>query len=653
MKKILSIILATAMLISLMPAVFAADTEAETGIKVVYDFTNELISENKMTSYQYISKGESKTGYKMQGTTLNYDSTSGFWEYMCNSNDDDQLQTTASYIRPYPAGNCLRATVYGRAHIETEKAAWIAFSIYVPKTGVYDLDIKVNYRNKTQPYVSAYIFKSASVSSVDGKLIDQVKAGLTELNVLSTGKVDTTSGNEETLSLGEDVKLDEGEHYFVYNPISPLEDFGVSSYMDLLSLTLTEDGTGEALVPIISSLTATENEGVTTVEAKAMLMSDAVTSVEDATITYSVAADDEALASVDESTGVVTGLADGTATIIATATKDGLSSSKSIEVAVTAPAAEPEEDEALTEAFKPEGSDVTAYAPSVDAVTTVTGTSATAQTDGSYKMVAPETDGNGNEFLYWAKGLSLNKRIVSLEREFTYTPAGGDRNYLIPVYAPESATGNEYYNANGQLIDCAAKAPALPSMAGYGKASEWVQYEDTNIYVAEYDNKTQPDAVEVTVNGTKNTVPYGTDVICTAADKDTDNKPFKCWTKSGINGKEEIVSCDKSYTFKAWETCTVTAIYEEHTYTGAKMKIIIDSFTAGEETGVMAEFIGFGSNVVEKGIMFGTQKIAMTKHGAQFTVTADKNGTYKGYAIVKNTDNSYTLITDGSYEHTK
>lgn len=645
MKKVLSIILATAMLISLIPAVFAADTEAETGIKIVYDFTDEDVINDKLPK----KTGETTATYQLDPTVFTYDTTNGFWEYAEDSNVNPLIQSRLdSGVRINTTYHSFQ--VVGGA---TTGAYWVAFKIYVPKTGTYALDTTVNYANtKSNIFVNAFIFKPETVASAGDTIKEKILAGMTDNNKKNSENFPATStaNTDKTLVFTEPMPLEKGEYYFVFNPTGTN---GVASYMRLFSLTLTEDGTGEALVPMISSLDATTEAGVTTVEAKAMLMSDAVTSAEDAVITYAVADDDATLASVNESTGVVTGLADGTATIIATATKDGLSSSKSIEVAVTAPAAEPEEDEALTEAFKPEGSDVTAYAPSVDAVTTVTGTSATAQTDGSYKMVAPETDGNGNEFLYWAKGLSLNKRIVSLEREFTYTPAGGDRNYLIPVYAPESATGNEYYNANGQLIDCAAKAPALPSMAGYGKASEWVQYEDTNIYVAEYDNKTQPDTVEVTVNGTKNTVPYGTDVICTAADKDADNKPFKCWTKTGINGKEEIVSCDKSYTFKAWETCTVTAIYEEHTYTGAKMKIIIDSFTAGEETGVMAEFIGFGSNVVEKGIMFGTQKIAMTKHGAQFTVTADKNGTYKGYAIVKNTDNSYTLITDGSYEHTK
>ncbi|MBQ2741628.1 MAG: hypothetical protein IJF32_02370, partial [Oscillospiraceae bacterium] len=101
-----------------------------------------------------------------------------------------------------------------------------------------------------------------------------------------------------------------------------------------------------------------------------------------------------------------------------------------------------------------------------------------------------------------------------------------------------------------------------------------------------------------------------------------------------------------------WESCTVTAVYDEYNYEGNTMKIVIDTFTAGNETGVMAEFIGL-SDAVEKGIMFTdsnseTTKISMTTADNQFTVLADAAGTYAGYAILKSGE-VYNLITDGSY----
>ena len=67
----------------------------------------------------------------------------------------------------------------------------------------------------------------------------------------------------------------------------------------------------------------------------------------------------------------------------------------------------------------------------------------------------------------------------------------------------------------------------------------------------------------------------------------------------------------------------------------------------------MAEFIGFGNNVVEKGIMFTdttkTRNIAMTTGSSQFVIVPDEAGTYKGYAIVEDSDGAQTLVTDGEY----
>ncbi|MBR2180760.1 MAG: hypothetical protein IJ949_02595, partial [Oscillospiraceae bacterium] len=201
--------------------------------------------------------------------------------------------------------------------------------------------------------------------------------------------------------------------------------------------------------------------------------------------------------------------------------------------------------------------------------------------------------------------------------------------------------------------------PALPSMAGYDSALSWKQYngdaevtvgsditpEGTMIFVAQYESE-KPINVTVTVKGGNGTatVPYGEVVTCTPNTSEGELK----WWKKEINGVSEIVSIDETYSFRAWETCTVTAEYADAKpeYTGNKMKIILDTFNAGSEKAVMAEFIGFDDNTVEKGIMLGTTKIAMTKPGNQFTVTGEVDDTFKGYAIVKDGE-TYNLIVDG------
>ncbi|MBQ7118832.1 MAG: hypothetical protein IJO09_01330 [Oscillospiraceae bacterium] len=304
------------------------------------------------------------------------------------------------------------------------------------------------------------------------------------------------------------------------------------------------------------------------------------------------------------------------------------------------------EDAALTDAFKVTTEDLTDYAaPSVVSVT-VDGKVIAAEknADNSYNVEAPEENTAGEAFLYWAKGLNKDRRILSFSNKLeNYVPDESGANILIAVYDGNGPETAEYYNANGQLI-AKGEEPEKPSMAGYGTASDWAQYEDKNIYVAEYAVEEPAKDIEVTVingDGT-DTYAYGDTVTCIA---DTAKDNFKCWTKSDINGNTEIVSVDRTYSFKAWEKCTVTAIYEDYNYNGATAKIILDTFTAGKETAIMAEFIGF-TDVIEKGIMCGTNKIAMTKPGNQFTVIADEATTYVGYAILQDGD-GFAIVTDG------
>lgn len=271
-----------------------------------------------------------------------------------------------------------------------------------------------------------------------------------------------------------------------------------------------------------------------------------------------------------------------------------------------------------------------------------------------YTYTAPEKE--GKNFLYWAKGASEDKIIVSYKKELTYKPSEG-QNYLIAVYEDKenAAPKAEFYNANGDRIATADSVvfPARPTLAGYGAAEGWTCYNNgkfyngtetdielsgTMIFVAKY--KENPDKVQV--NGKDYS--YGELVSLTA--EDVSGKVFKGWKKNG-----EIVSVSKTYNFYAYKTCTVEAVYadEAPNFSGKFIKILIDTFSAGNDTSVMAEFIGL-SDAVEKGIIVnGAYKIPMKSDASQFTVNADVDGTYEGYAIVKD-GSSYNQVKDGSIE---
>ncbi len=381
-------------------------------------------------------------------------------------------------------------------------------------------------------------------------------------------------------------------------------------------------------------------------------------------VTYSVEEGGKDFIDIDPESGVITAKNPGPATVVATV------GNKTYTTTVTVNAPAPAEDPGLTDAFSPDDTEtveavvytdkVTAL-PYVDGAEVADGVTATATqlSDGTYRM-STSTANKDNTFLYWAKGLDGGaKRVVSREESFIYTPTGNVVNYLIAVYEKNGATSPkaEFYNANGLLYGKVETAtgttPELPSMAGYGAASCWVAEDgttyagnvpitvnETMMLIAKYDDPSTD--ITITTDGCttdKTKYAYGDIVTCTPNGTGT----FYAWEKDG-----EIVSIDsEEYRFSAWENCTVKAIYKEHTpITSVARKIIIDVF--GSNNNVMAEFIGF-DDAVEKGIILGTTKIAMTSKKSQFTVELGDATSAKGYAVIKNSDGTYTEYTDGSY----
>ncbi len=496
------------------------------------------------------------------------------------------------------------------------KAPEIA-AFYKPAVTVWGNEGTANARS-IKMYISKPAKEEDGVNYYDGaNLVYSGASGSYENTTLTANKAIYAGSNEAIVSA---FWSSNSKQRFRYLALDPILDPQLTIAADK-----TELGTSE-----IANITSTK---VSSTDVEPM-------DVANGFVEYKSSDVNVATVSAD---GVVTAVSAGNAKIWAE-TSDGKVKSNEVIVTVSAPAA-PEEDEELKAAFDAKTEAANTYVEStVTGLTDDSTITAKKNSNGTFSLTAPETK-NDAKFLYWAKGMSKNKKIVSFSNVLSdYMPEENGKNYLIAVYEDDISETAEYYNANGQRIATGTE-PALPSMAGYGKASGWAKFGETNIYVAEYGNKTTPDNVTVTVDGKAQTVPYGTKITCKA---DESKANFKCWKKSDVNGKTEIVSAEKNYAFNAWESCTVESVYEEHFYTGAKLKIIIDSFTAGEETGVMAEFVGFG-NVVEKGIMWNGKKISMTKPGNQFSVIADKAGTYVGYAIIGNAEDGYTLITDGEY----
>ncbi len=596
-------------------------TVTATTYKAAYTFDNRVIL----------------TGENSVAAVTDYAHTEGMWKYYMMNNTD---------------GICYLKN--NRLEIRTKDVGgYVAIAINVPKTDTYDVEY-FHYGVAGRGGIGdVYIIPGGTSLSDTGA----AKASGKKITTVDYASI--SNGTKASAGVAENISLTKGEN-ILFLEITGLsanntagETYQYAMYPSALVLTNSAGlSTADELEAMyVGALTLDKAElkvgdealataEVYTADATADGVADGVAITSG--ITY--ASSNTAVATVDAGTGEITAVGEGEATISAVCVTPAIGSIIDAKLTVSK-----SDSQLLDEAFDAD-EDTTQYAPSVSA-TGVSGATAIEQADGTYKVSAPETK-DGANFLYWVKGMSTNKRIVSLEKDFTYKPEGGDRNFLIPVY--ETATGAakaEFYNANGQLIESNTTGafPTAPSMPGFTSQGSWTCYNDgevydgteeielsgTMIFVANYDNT----PVNVTVNG--KSVSYGTLVECTA---DEDKGTFKWWTKK-VNGVSEIVSTAENYSFYAWENCDVVGVYgtEATGYTGAVMKIVLDTF--GTDS-VMAEFIGFeGKTIVEKGMKWNGENIAMTTDKSQFTLSGA--GTYTGYAIVLDGEGNYTLITDG------
>lgn len=266
---------------------------------------------------------------------------------------------------------------------------------------------------------------------------------------------------------------------------------------------------------------------------------------------------------------------------------------------------------------------------------------------GTYSVSAPETI-DDYTFRYWIKGLELKKQIVSLDNEITaYTPHNG-LNYLIAVYDKAGTTPakTEYYNANGQKLE---NGDTLPYMAGYGQAEGWIDHKNgiVEAYYGEPNTcvlSIEEDAPSE-IRKKAGTYKYGDYIELTAPEKSGD-KTFLGWRKK-VNGVTSFVSVDETYGFYIWEDCTISPKYRSlgkdcllsdiRPSGMLARRILLGTFDIGNgENAIMAEFIGF-DNAVERGITIGAKDYTMTqKKASQYVIIndAEQNAEISGYAIL-------------------
>ncbi len=636
------------------------------GVTVVYDVSNarDTIDQSDFSN-------------------INYGATNGFFEYARKSTDSHTPDSDDFVFKGTKGSgrNGIRLTA-------RKNNIWLAMKIKVPVSGKYTP--KATYwkyggrGNGAEAYMDYYLIKNDG-SDMNALLsTDNLTPG-SDYYIGEKPSVDSTLSSGQCVVFDEafdkKLDLDAGEYYLVYKTRNVK---GSSNYAMASNFTL-DGGEGSAVIMNFTSdkneITADKETAKVSLSAKLSNPEVSVDSSDNHTYTfadaalsdiaYSVASDDSDVASVSAN-GIVTGKSYGAATVNVSAKYNEETLSDSLEISVVTPPAfdgelsYEEEDhiggDANVFTFNAFSTDGKNLDVEFDDKTNITlGNMCTVSTE-----EAIEVDGTKYNFLYWAKGATMaRKQIVSTNASFEYLPGEG-LNYLIAVYEPEIATTEtkvEFYNGNGQLLPNTALVsgkylPDYPSMAGFGKAYGWalkdgsgyVEYkagDDVSelsgslIFVAQYEDLKSN--ITVFVNGIAREVKYGDVITCTA---DGSQGELVYWQKNG-----EVVSFDDTYSFYAWEDCHIEAVYGENkpVFDGGKAirKIVLDRFRAGDEMAIMAEFVGF-DDAVEKGIMYGNQKISMTSRNSQFTVIDDATtaNTAYAYAIIP-FGASYKMIRDG------
>ncbi len=597
-------------------------------IKVLYD-VNQAMFELEMAW-----RSDAENNPRLDA--LDYTATNEFFAF--HSASENRIQADGKPDNNYiKYSGTLSANGYGRYQLR--KSTWLALEVFVPRAGQYVMEMYSRPQTSDDRFdVDMNVFVSTEATTDASKLI-------------GTYNVAETYGSSESIvthTVGTH-KFDAPGKYVITFKIQT-DKSDAFSLIDTFALVSGDNNAiiGGAITSTADSINKDEEE-TATVSASGYLSKTA----EAASFTYS--SSDEDIATVDENSGVVTGVSVGTVNIIATCAdaKYGGVLTKAITVTQN-------EDAEITQAFTPakdaESTTVPATA-TVSALAAYIGgdkngdavLSVTSPSIGSELATVVAPDVAGYDFLYWAKGNTTKRQILSDKKSFTFKPTV-ETNYIIAVYVASEGDGDnkaEFYNANGQLIEVkiSGKTPSLPSMAGYGEAEKWalygtndtygadaeIAYSGTKIFVAKYDNIKN---YQITVDGVEGTYDFGEVVECRTTVPQ--GKVFKAWAKT-VNGKAaEIVSLDPEYDFYAWEACTVTPIFADATavYSGKARKIILGTLSVGDNTAYMAEYIGL-EGAVEKGIMLGSTKIPMATSGTQFTVTDDTQATeVYGYAIL-------------------
>ncbi len=260
MKKLLSIILALAMLVSMIPAAFAGD--AEEPVSVTFSFINGGRSDVNQSSFETVKKIDDTTYTSVWTNYKNFPedpkTPSENWAYAGN--------TVGGSVGANSYVNC---TNYAGTGFVNAANQWIAFKVKMPKTATYRIEEMQTYKYKNSTAsLEVYMFPSderfTEGNAIYGKINPPAsedgyvtrsdmttfdKLGITNPVCLGKGNGSANPAVYEAVTLTDksDIELNAGEEYILL-----INNASNGKVITVKSVTFTEV-TGEEPEEIIEN----------------------------------------------------------------------------------------------------------------------------------------------------------------------------------------------------------------------------------------------------------------------------------------------------------------------------------------------------------------------------------------------------------------
>ncbi len=627
MKRFLSTLLALAMLISLVPAVFADGTETATekGVRILYSVGTDSTSVTSTEPYAYL-------------ITPDYITTNGFYDfYDTNQNISE-------------AGTDIRTRTKS---LQLSNRRAVVYEVYIPVAGNYTMEM---YNSTYAAAKSANVYLSTAAElkanggvykSTNSNYVEEIKASLGTY----IGYYDCAKGADSktfgTLVSEPNVitgfEIPEAGYY----TIAFYADGGNVSVGDFY-LTCGED----AIVPMYAPLTITDD---TATVASTVVMSDKTRQTLDNTFTVTYDSSNKAVATV-AADGKITKLSNGKTEITATVEKNGGVAMSTVEYEVTGVVEETPKYTTVT--FSAMAVGIPAGAENPITVTGAAGTVDGTLERGTTVSITANEKIEGYKFVGWKRGSADNGAFIGKTNPLTLTVLSN--TFITAVYASdedEKTPMIEYYNENGDYLETKTpeeEAPTPDAITGYSfTTGSWFIADGIKLVPANVNAFTRAVAIHtantvsasVTVNGAEWMGAMAFNTPIAAGTLTGDNN---CWKRG-----ENIVSYDDTYTYYLWGDAEITQakidlpekkiplIHIEYSDTHGAYMIEYDE--ADYEIAEVGIIFGNGSQTVESGVEKYTSQ-RKSDHG-QFTAKSDAANatTAKGYLIYED-DGQYKVI---------